>query len=129
VLPVAYHVTRKKFEELVERALAEVPEAFARFMEEVPVEIRDRPTVKQLRSVGLDDDELLLGLYHGRPLTERSVEDSGRVPDVILIFQEDIELVSDNEEELVAEVRKTVLHEIGHHFGMDEEDLEELGYG
>lgn len=128
-MPVAYHVTRKKFEELVERALAEVPEAFARFMEEVPVEIRDRPTVKQLRSVGLDDDELLLGLYHGRPLTERSVEDSGRVPDVILIFQEDIELVSDNEEELVAEVRKTVLHEIGHHFGMDEEDLEELGYG
>ncbi len=51
------------------------------------------------------------------------------LPDVIYIFQEDVELVSSNEVELVEEVRVTVLHEIGHHFGMDEGDLDELGYG
>jgi predicted Zn-dependent protease with MMP-like domain len=62
-------------------------------------------------------------------MTERSVEYSGMLPDAIYIFQEDIELVSRSEKELVRQVRTTVLHEIGHHFGMDEEDLDELGYG
>jgi predicted Zn-dependent protease with MMP-like domain len=124
-----HHVTRARFAELVEQALAEMPEQFAQFLEEVPVEIKDRPTRKQLRSLGLDDDEFLLGLYHGRPRTERSVLDSAAIPDVIYIFQEDVELVCDSEAELVQEVRKTVLHEIGHHFGMSEEDLDDLGYG
>ena len=126
---MAYHVSKAKFAQLVERALAELPEQFAEFLEEVPVEIRDRPTRAQLRQLGLEKDELLLGLYTGVPRTERSVEHSGRMPDVIYIFQEDCELVSDSEEELVREVRTTVLHEIGHHFGMDEDDLDEVGYG
>ena len=126
---MSFHVTRKRFGELVEQALQELPEPFASFLEEVPVEIRDRPTPKQLKGLGLTDDELLLGLYHGRPRTERSVEDSGRMPDVIYIFQEDIQLVSRNETDLIRQVRTTVLHEIGHHFGMDEEDLDDVGYG
>jgi predicted Zn-dependent protease with MMP-like domain len=126
---MACHVTKKEFERLVEEAIAEVPEPFAGFLEEVPVEIHTRPSVKLLRELGLEDDELLMGLYRGRALTDRSVEDSGRLPDVIYIFQEDHELVCDNRAQLVREVRKTVLHEIGHHFGMSEEDLEELGYG
>src|SRR3954464_3114140 len=126
---MAHHVSKKRFAELVEEALAETPEPFPRHLEEVPVEIRQRPTVKELRKVGLEDDELLLGLYQGRPMTERSVEDSGRLPDVIYIFQEDIELVSDSERDLIEQVRTTVLHEIGHHFGMDEDNLDELGYG
>jgi predicted Zn-dependent protease with MMP-like domain len=122
-------VSKARFEQLVERALAELPEPFAGHLEEVPVEVRQRPTVKQLRSVGLDDDALLLGLYDGVPLTSRSVEMSGVRPPVIYIFKEDIELASDSEQELVDQVRTTVLHEIGHHFGMDEDDLDELGYG
>ncbi|HEX8915133.1 MAG TPA: metallopeptidase family protein [Humisphaera sp.] len=126
---MAYHVGKAKFAALVERALAELPEPFATTLEEVRVEIRDRPTRKELKSVGLDDDELLLGLYVGIPRTERSVEQSGRMPDVIYIFQEDVELVSDSEADLVREVRVTVLHEIGHHFGLDEDDLDRLGYG
>ena len=71
----------------------------------------------------------MLGLYTGRPLTRRSVEDSGVMPDSILIFQYNIELVCNSRAELVDEVRKTVLHEIGHHFGMNEDDLDALGYG
>jgi predicted Zn-dependent protease with MMP-like domain len=126
---VPHHVSKAHFASLVERALAGLPQPFARVLEEVPVEIRDRPTRRQLREQGLDEDELLLGLYIGHPLTERSVEDSGRFPDVIYIFQEDVELCSDSEAELVREVRTTVLHEIGHHFGMDEEELDRLGYG
>jgi predicted Zn-dependent protease with MMP-like domain len=124
-----YHVTKAQFAKLVERALAELPEPFAQYLEEISVEIRDRPTRKQLAEVGLEEDELLLGLYHGRPRTERSVLDGPAMPDVIYIFQEDVELVSDGEQQLVDEVRTTVLHEIGHHFGMGEDDLNELGYG
>ncbi|HEY2587100.1 MAG TPA: metallopeptidase family protein [Tepidisphaeraceae bacterium] len=124
-----YRVSKRRFGELVERALDELPERFAGFLEEVPVEVRDQPSPAQLKQLGLGKRDLLLGLYRGRPLTERSVEDSGRLPDVIYIFQEPIEWVSQNEEELVQQVRKTVLHEIGHHFGLDEEDLDELGYG
>jgi predicted Zn-dependent protease with MMP-like domain len=89
-----------------------------------------RPSRKLLRSLGLDEDDLLLGLYQGASLMDRS-EAEGRgtpLPNHILIFQEDIELVSQCEADLMREVRTTVLHEIGHHFGMDEDDLERLGY-
>ena len=122
-------VSKERFAELVERALADVPPAFAQHLEELSIEIRDRPTRKQLKSVGLREDELLLGLYHGRPRDERSVLDSAVMPDVIYIFQEDVEDASEDEADLVEQVRITVLHEIGHHFGMDEDDLDELGYG
>ena len=124
-----YHVSKAQFAGLVEKALRDLPPQFASFLEEVPVEIRDRPTRRELRDLGLEDDELLLGLYRGHPRTERSVLDSGSIPDVIYIFQEDVELCCDSEPELIEQVRTTVLHEIGHHFGMSEDDLDELGYG
>ena len=126
---MAYHVSKADFARYVERALAELPEPFASHLEQITVEIKDRPTRKQLRSVGLAEDELLLGLYQGIALPDRSVQHSGVLPDRILIFQEDVELVSDTPEQLVDEIRTTVLHEIGHHFGMDEDDLDEVGYG
>jgi predicted Zn-dependent protease with MMP-like domain len=123
------HVSKAEFARYVEQALAELPEPFASHMEQITLEIKDRPTRKQLRDLGLDDDELLLGLYQGVSLPERSVQHSGVLPDRILIFQEDLELACDSPAELVEEIRKTVLHEIGHHFGMDEDDLDEIGYG
>lgn len=122
-------MSKSKFAALIEKALAELPEPFDRILEEVTVEIRDRPTRRELRRVGLDEDHLLLGLYVGRSLLDRSVMDSGTLPDVIYIFQKDLEEICETEPDLVREVRKTVLHEIGHHFGMNEEDLDELGYG
>lgn len=126
---MAYHVSKAHFAELVERALAELPPQFSRFLEEVPVEIRDRSTPAQRRRAGVGRDELLLGLYTGVPRTQRSVEHSGVMPDVIYVFQEDVELASGGERDLVEQVRVTVLHEIGHHFGLDEDELDELGYG
>ena len=124
-----YHVSKQRFAKLVEEALSELPQPFAGHLEELSVEIKDRPSEKQLRDQGLEEDELLLGLYVGHPMTERSVQHSGMLPDAIYIFQEDVELASDSEKDLVEQVRITVLHEIGHHFGMGEEDLDELGYG
>ena len=129
IVTMAYHVSKADFARYVEQALAELPEPFASHLEQITVEIKDRPTRKLLRSVGLKDDELLLGLYQGVALPDRSVQHSGVLPDRILIFQEDIELVSSTVAQLVDEIRTTVLHELGHHFGMDEDDLDEVGYG
>jgi predicted Zn-dependent protease with MMP-like domain len=126
---LAYHVSKQRFGELVERALDRLPEPFATHLEELTIEIKERPTKRQLRDAGLEDDELLLGLYVGNPFTERSVLHSGQLPDKIYIFQEDVELASDSEANLVEQVRVTVLHEIGHHFGLGEDDLDQLGYG
>jgi predicted Zn-dependent protease with MMP-like domain len=124
-----YPVSKREFEMLVEQALDDLPEPFAEFLEEVPIEIQTRPSKKLLREIGLEEDDLLMGLYRGVDRTRRSVEDSGRLPDVIYIFQEDHELVCRSREQLMTEVRKTVLHEIGHHFGLSEADLDRLGYG
>jgi predicted Zn-dependent protease with MMP-like domain len=126
---LAFHVSKQRFAELVEEALAELPEPFASKMEEISVEIREKPDPEQLRHLGLSEDQLLMGLYVGHPLTQRSVELSGTLPDRVYIFQEDIEQVCDTEEHLVDEVRATVLHEIGHFFGLDEEELDDLGFG
>jgi predicted Zn-dependent protease with MMP-like domain len=125
---VPHRVSKSKFAELVELALAELPEEFARFIEEVPIEVRDRPTADQLAGLNMRPGGLLLGLYRGRPRTVRGVEDAGAMPDAIYIFQQPIEQVCSSEAELVAQVRKTVLHEIGHHFGLNEADLARLGY-
>lgn len=123
------HVGKTEFGRLVEAALAELPPRFAEHLQRVPIEIRDRPTAKQLKEVGLDEDELLLGLYVGTSLAEQSVTHDYELPSVIYLFQEDLELVSDSPEQLQREIRTTVLHEIGHYFGLDEAQLDELGYG
>jgi predicted Zn-dependent protease with MMP-like domain len=124
-----WHVSKTDFAKLVEKALAELPPEFADALDEMSVEIRDWPTREQLLLVGVKRNGLLLGLYQGRPRTLRSVEDSGRMPDVIYLFQGSIEQFCQNSDELIQQVRTTVLHEIGHHFGMNEEDLRRLGYG
>ena len=124
-----HHVSKAEFATLVEAALAELPQQFAEALDEIAIEIRTRPTRSELRRAGLKEDQLLLGLYQGIALTERSVEHSGTLPALIYIFQEDIEQVSHGRRDLIDQVRTTVLHEIGHHFGMSEEDLDQLGYG
>lgn len=125
---MAYRVSKAQFSELVERALSEVPPQFAAALEEVPVEILPRSSPEYRRRVGIGKNGLLLGLYQGVALTRRSVE-APPLPAIIYIFQDDIELASKSEHDLVRQVRSTVLHEIGHHFGLDEEDLKRLGYG
>lgn len=126
---MAYRVSKQRFGELVQNALDELPAQFTEVIETTRIEIHDRPTPSMLRASHVAPGHTLLGLYHGRPQTRRNVEDSGVLPDVIYLFQEEIETLCGSEEDLVAEVRRTVLHEIGHHFGLDEQNLDELGYG
>jgi predicted Zn-dependent protease with MMP-like domain len=125
---MAWRVSKHEFGELVEQTLAGIPDEFKPALDEIAIEVLDRPTPELARRARLGRGNLLLGLYVGRPRTERGVQDSGAVPDAIYIFQEPIESVCRDRTDLVRQIRVTVLHEIGHHFGMDEDDLEKLGY-
>lgn len=124
---MGFKVSKDLFGRIIEEALAELPLVFRQAMETVRVEVRDRPgrrILSRLKTPGR-----LLGLYEGRPRTRRSVEDSAVLPDVIYLFQGEIEDICSSEEELREQIRITVLHELGHHFGLGEENLDELGYG
>jgi predicted Zn-dependent protease with MMP-like domain len=124
-----YQVSRREFERLLAKAIDLLPPLFRQEMETIIVEVADQPTPRQLQEAGLDPDELLLGLYVGRPLTERTHADTGALPDRIYIFQDDVQQVCDSAQQLVEETRVTILHELGHHFGLGEDDLDKLGYG
>lgn len=121
-------VSKGQFSDIILSALAELPPDFAEATQTLRIEVRDRPTREMLGDVGVTDGRTLLGLYRGRPATRRSVEDSAVLPDVIYLFQRELENMCDSEEQLQVEIRRTLLHEIGHHFGLDENDLERLGY-
>ncbi len=107
---------RDRFEEIVEQALAQLPEKFRSRLTNVAILIEDRPAEPS------DDHTLLLGLFHGVPLTEKSVFYAG-FPDQIILYQKNIEAVSGNDRELRRQVRATLLHELGHYFGLSEEEL------
>jgi predicted Zn-dependent protease with MMP-like domain len=117
---------RRRFLRLVRRALAALPPPFRERLSNIDVVVERQPGPADLREADLPPGETLYGLYSGVPLTERS--DYGFVlPDKITIFQEPLERDFPDEAELVAEVHKTVLHEIAHHFGISDEKLAEMG--
>jgi len=111
-------VTRERFEELVRQAMDDVPEPFASALAHVPVTVHDRAP---------DDDPHLYGRYSGIPLDERGGE-YPHLPSVIEVFIHPLAGDCRDEDELREEVRITVLHELGHHLGMDEDQLDRLGY-
>jgi predicted Zn-dependent protease with MMP-like domain len=117
---------RAEFENLVARALDELPEEFAEALDNVAIVIEDQPTRAQLSDHHLGEDHTLLGLYEGVPLTERSHQYGFVLPDKITVFQKPIEDVCDTEDEVVEVVRDVVLHEIAHHFGISDERLDEI---
>ncbi len=113
-------VERARFEELVWQAVEDLPTFFKDRLQSVMIVIQDRPDPKLTE----EPDSALLGLYHGVPLTERSVLAERFEPDVIYIFQKNIEAIANgDEDEIRRQVRITVIHEIGHHFGLDEDQL------
>jgi predicted Zn-dependent protease with MMP-like domain len=120
------NVSDAEFDRAVESALAEVPPAFREYLENVVIEVQRRPTRQLMAEYDVPGD--LLGLYMGVPLEEASRERASPLPDRIVIFRDNLCAMCDTREELVDEIRITVLHEIGHHFGMDEDQLEALGY-
>lgn len=120
-------ISNAEFDRAVERGLADVPDEFRSYLDNVVIEVRGRPDAKLMRDEDVPDD--LLGLYLGVPLEEQGAEHYGpRLPDRILIFRDNLCEMCETKEELIEEIRITVLHEIGHHFGLDEDRLTELGY-
>ena len=107
----------ERFEELVGEALDDVPEDLARLMRNVAIFVVDR-----------SPEGDLMGLYEGTPLTERGEWYAGVLPDRITLYREDICAVCDTEEDVADEVYTTVVHEIAHHFGIDDDRLDELGW-
>lgn len=112
-------VSREQFEELVAEALDTVPPELARLLDNVVVVVEDEAP---------EDDPDLLGLYSGVPLTERGSWYAGVLPDQITIFRRPTLAMCETIEDVVDEVRITVVHEIAHHFGIDDDRLHELGY-
>jgi predicted Zn-dependent protease with MMP-like domain len=117
----------ERFEKLVMKAVESLPEEFRERMENIDVVVADEPTLKQLTKIERKRGETLLGLYEGVPLTERTNGYGFVVPDMITIFQRSIEEMCKNDNEIITEVQKVVLHEIAHHFGISDERLRELG--
>jgi predicted Zn-dependent protease with MMP-like domain len=122
-------VTSRRFARLVFKALSGIPSPFKEHLTNVDIVIRRRPAPRDLRLHGVKRGERLYGLYDGVPLIERAGNYNLVPPDKITIFQEPLEADFPDELELMEEVRKTVLHEIAHFFGMSEESVEELGIG
>lgn len=114
-----YAVSEERFDELVDDALDKIPEEFARRMRNLVILVRDYH----------EDDPYTLGLYEGVALTERTHGHTGFLPDAIFIYRGALQDYCNSEEELAHEVEVTVFHELGHYFGIEEEDLHRLGWG
>ena len=119
-------MTPTEFEKLVLEALDQIPDEISAHLDNVDVVVMDWPTPEQLAGSGIEDGHYLLGLYEGIPLTDRYGYDMV-LPDKITLFQKPIEAVCSSREEVIAEVRATVVHEVAHHFGIDDDSLEEMG--
>ena len=124
------HLSDEEFEAAVGDALDTIPGELADQMDNVVILVRDEPEPELLTADDYNEDGLptLLGLYDGVPLTERDDAWSVGLPDRILIFKGPLERWCANREELTAEIGVTVLHEIAHHFGIDDDRLHELGW-
>jgi predicted Zn-dependent protease with MMP-like domain len=123
------HISRKEFEDTVERALEMIPEMFRAQLNNMTITVEDLPSQDLLREMEVPPDETLFGVFTGVPLPERSVTDPPLYPDVIIIFREPLMAASHSLKELEDEIAITVVHELAHYMGLSEERLEELGYG
>lgn len=120
-------LSEEAFRELVSDALDALPEDITRLMDNVEVVVEDEPPAESLGRLPRTDT--LLGEYRGFPLTARGINYEGALPDKISIFKGPIERLSSTPNDIREQVRRTVIHEIGHHFGLDEDKLDELGWG
>ena len=117
---------RKQFEKYVAEALASIPRKFRDAMQNIAIVVEDEPAQDLLDDMEIEPPDTLLGLYQGTPLTERRWDYGNALPDRVLIFQGPHERSADDEDDLVTAIGETLIHEIGHYFGMSEEQIEEI---
>lgn len=120
-------IPRRRFERLVLRAITRLPDEFRDRLDNVDILVEPRPDAGHLRAAGVPPGDTLLGLYVGTPLAQRGGGYHLALPDRVYIFQEPIERQCHTSREVVEQVRQTVLHELAHHFGIDDARLTELG--
>ena len=120
-------MTREYFRELVEEAIDTIPQKFAREVRNLAIVIEDEPSKELLEEMGMEPGDSLLGLYQGTPMNERGWGYGNQLPDRITLFQDVIEDDCEgDEDEIVVAIGETLIHELGHYFGMSEEQIMEI---
>jgi predicted Zn-dependent protease with MMP-like domain len=119
-------MTRREFERLVAEAVTLIPARFRREMKNLSLVVEDEPSRELLAEMEIEPPDSLYGLYQGTPLTERTWGYGNTLPDRITIYQRPIEEDCDDEDEIRAVIGETLIHEVGHYFGLSEEEIEEI---
>lgn len=119
-------MTREEFNRLVEAALQDIPRRFRDEMKNIAIVVEDEPSPEILEEMGIEPPDSLYGLYQGTPLTERSWAQGNILPDRITLYQRVIEEDSEDKEDVIVCIAETLIHEIGHYFGLSEEEIEEI---
>ena len=119
-------MTRERFSRFVQQALETIPRRFRDHLKNVAVLVEDEPSTELLRDMEIEPPDTLFGLYHGTPLTSRPWDFGNALPDRITIYQGPIEDACETEDEVVATIGETLIHEVGHFFGLSEDELEEI---
>jgi predicted Zn-dependent protease with MMP-like domain len=120
-------MTRQRFESLVAEAVRLIPRRFRREMKNLALIVEDEPAPELLEQMEIEPPDTLFGLYQGTPLPERSAGHGNSLPDVITIYQGPIEdECEDDEDEIRAVIGETLIHEVGHYFGLSEEEIEAI---
>ena len=119
-------MTRDAFLRLVDDALTTIPSRFRDALTNIAIVVEDEPSSQQLSEVDIEPPDTLLGLYEGTPLTERAWAHGNALPDKITLFQLPLEDASDDEDDMVVAIGETLIHEVGHYFGLSEEEIEEI---
>src|SRR6185436_7757309 len=122
----AAFMTRAAFERLVTEAIALIPKRFRREIKNVALVVEDEPSADLLDEMEIEPPDSLYGLYQGTPLTERTWPWGNALPDRITIFQKPIEEDCEDEDEVRAVIGETLIHEVGHYFGLSEEEIEAI---
>jgi predicted Zn-dependent protease with MMP-like domain len=119
-------MTRARFEELVADAVRTIPRRFRQHMRNIAIVVEDEPDAALLDDMGIEPPDTLLGLYQGTPLTERAWDHGNALPDRVVLYQLPIEDASEDEDDVVVAIGETLIHEVGHYFGLSEEELEDI---
>ena len=119
-------MTRKRFEQLVAEALRDIPKFLRDEMENVALVVEDEPSAELLEEMGIEPPDTLYGLYQGTPLAEREWAYGNTLPDRITIYQQPIVEDCEDDDDIVDCIAETVVHEFAHHFGWDEDHMDEV---
>lgn len=117
---------REEFRQLVDEALSTIPDEFRDAMKNIAIVVEDEPSAATLADVEIEPPDTLLGLYQGTPITERQWAHGNVLPDKITLYQGPIEDASSDRDDVVVAIAETLIHEIGHYFGLSEEEIEEI---